>query len=39
MIWPLKPNLRKQIARIEVSGAIASATRRYVLEALKTVEE
>jgi protease-4 len=39
MIWPFKPNFRKQIARIEVSGAIAGATRKHVLEALKTVEE
>ncbi|HEY9610198.1 signal peptide peptidase SppA [Allocoleopsis sp.] len=39
MIWPFKTNSRKQIARIEVTGAIASATRKRVLEALKTVEE
>lgn len=39
MPWPFKPNSRKQIARIEVTGAIASATRKRVLEALKTVEE
>ncbi len=39
MIWPFKPSRRKQIARIEVSGAIAGATRKHVLEALKTVEE
>jgi protease IV len=39
MIWPFKPRYRKQIARIEISGAIAGATRKRVLEALKTVEE
>lgn len=39
MIWPFKPRSRKQIARIEITGAIAGATRKQVLEALKTVEE
>lgn len=39
MIWPFKPRFRKQIARIEVNGAIAGATRKRVLAALKTVEE
>jgi len=39
MIWPFKPKFRKQIARIEVSGAIAGATRQRVLAALKVVEE
>ncbi|XWK90620.1 MAG: signal peptide peptidase SppA [Phormidium sp.] len=39
MIWPFKPKFRKQIARIEVSGAIAGGTRNRVLEALKFVEE
>lgn len=39
MIWPFKRSFRKQIARIEVSGAIAGSTRKRVLEALKTVEE
>ncbi|MEM9087813.1 MAG: signal peptide peptidase SppA [Cyanobacteria bacterium P01_F01_bin.53] len=39
MIWPFKPRYRKQVARIEVSGAIAGATRKRVLEALKEVEE
>jgi protease-4 len=39
MVWPFKPKSRKQIARIEVNGAIGSATRKRVLEALKTVEE
>jgi protease IV len=39
MIWPFKPKFRKQIARIEITGAIAGSTRKTVLEALKTVEE
>ncbi len=39
MIWPFKPRYRKQIARIEITGAIAGETRKRVLEALKTVEE
>lgn len=39
MVWPFKPRFRKQIARIEVNGVIASATRNHLLEALKTVEE
>ncbi len=39
MIWPLKRRFRKQIARIEISGAIAGSTRKRVLDALKTVEE
>jgi protease IV len=39
MIWPFKPRFRKQIARIEVSGVIAGATRKHLLDALKTVEE
>lgn len=39
MIWPFKPKFKKQIARIEVTGAIAGATRKWVLDALKTVEE
>lgn len=39
MIWPFKPRFQKQIARIEITGAIASATRKRVLEALKTIEE
>ncbi|MBW4661031.1 MAG: signal peptide peptidase SppA [Drouetiella hepatica Uher 2000/2452] len=39
MIWPFKPRFRKQIARIEVTGAIAGSTRKQVLEALKTIEE
>jgi protease IV len=38
-IWPFKPNTSKQIARIEISGAIGSGTRKAVLAALKTVEE
>ncbi len=39
MIWPFKPKTSKQIARIEISGAIAGETRKQVLKALKTVEE
>lgn len=39
MIWPFKPRYRKQVARIEITGAIAQATRKRVLEALKEVEE
>ncbi|MGG6296122.1 signal peptide peptidase SppA [Leptolyngbya sp. AN02str] len=39
MVWFLKRSFRKQIARIEITGAIASATRSRVLEALKTIEE
>lgn len=39
MVWPFPPRFRKQIARIEINGAIAAATRNRVLEALKTVEE
>ena len=39
MIWPFKPRFKKQIARIEITGAIAGPTRKRVLEALETVEE
>jgi protease IV len=39
MIWPFKPSSKKQIARIEINGAIASQTREQVLEALEVVEE
>jgi protease-4 len=39
MIWPFKPSFRKQIARIEITGAIAGGTRKRVLDALKIVEE
>ncbi|KAM3112617.1 signal peptide peptidase SppA, partial [Phormidesmis sp. 146-33] len=39
MLRLFKPRSRKQIARIEINGAIAGATRKRVLEALKTVEE
>lgn len=39
MIWPFKPRFRKQIARIEINGIIASATRKRVLDALKIVED
>ncbi len=39
MVWPFKPKTSKQIARIEIAGAIGSGTRKAVLKALKTVEE
>ncbi|MEM9213492.1 MAG: signal peptide peptidase SppA [Cyanobacteria bacterium P01_F01_bin.150] len=39
MIWPFKPRFKKKIARIEVTGAIASGTRKRVLGALKEVED
>ncbi|AFY71829.1 signal peptide peptidase A [Thalassoporum mexicanum PCC 7367] len=39
MVWPFNRKFKKQIARIEVSGAIASSTRKHVLEALEFVEE
>jgi protease-4 len=39
MIWPFKPKTTKQIARIEITGVIASETRERVLKELKTVEE
>ncbi len=39
MIWPFKPRPSKQIARMEITGAIASETRQYVLKALETIKE
>lgn len=39
MVRLFKRGLRKQIARIEVKGAIAGGTRKRVLENLKVVEE
>jgi protease IV len=39
MIWPFKPKTTKQIARIEITGAIAGDTRKRVLKALDTVKE
>jgi protease IV len=39
MIWFIKPKKKKQIARIEVKGAIGPATRTRLLAALKQVEE
>lgn len=39
MIWFFKRKFKKQIARIEVAGAIGGGTRKQVLESLKTVEE
>ena len=38
MIWPFNKT-KKQIARIEIKGAIASETRKQVLKAFKTIEE
>jgi protease-4 len=39
MIWLIKRKKRKQIARIEVKGAIAQGTRKRILDALKQIEE
>ncbi len=39
MVWPFKRKASKQIARIEITGAIASQTRKRVLKALETVKE
>lgn len=39
MVWLIGKRRRKKIARIEITGAIASETRQRVLKALKTVEE
>lgn len=39
MPWPLSRGYRRQIARLEITGAIAGSTRRRVLKALKTIEE
>ncbi|PSF37079.1 signal peptide peptidase SppA [Aphanothece hegewaldii CCALA 016] len=39
MVWPFPPRTTKQIARIEVNGAIAADTRKRVLKALEMVEE
>ncbi len=39
MIWPFKAKTTKQIARIEITGAIAGETRKQVLKALETVKE
>ena len=39
MVWPFPPRTRKQIARIEVTGAIAGETRKQVLKSLDTVKE
>jgi protease-4 len=39
MIWPFKPNTKKQIARIEITGVIDSKTRERVLKELETVKE
>jgi protease-4 len=39
MVWPFKPKTTKQIARIEITGVIASETRKRVLKALETVKQ
>jgi protease IV len=39
MVWFFRKSTKKQIARIEITGAIAADTRKRVLKALKTVEE
>ncbi|MDJ0534961.1 MAG: signal peptide peptidase SppA [Xenococcaceae cyanobacterium MO_207.B15] len=39
MIWPFRKKTRKQIARIEITGAIGSDTRNHVLKAFKIIEE
>jgi protease-4 len=39
MFWPFKEKTSKQIAKIEITGAIGSGTRKSVLKALKVVEE
>ncbi|ACB00515.1 MULTISPECIES: signal peptide peptidase SppA [Cyanophyceae] len=39
MVWPFPPKTRKQVARIEITGAIAADTRKRVLKALEEVEE
>lgn len=39
MPWPISRGYRRQIARLEITGAIAGGTRRRVLKALKTIEE
>ncbi len=39
MIWPFQSRFRKSIARIEVTGAIAGATRKQILEGIEEVIE
>ncbi len=39
MIWPFKKKTQKQIARIEITGAIASETRKRILKAFKIIED
>lgn len=39
MVWLIGKRRGKKIARIEITGAIASETRQRVLKALKTIEE
>ena len=39
MFWPFNQKATKQIARIEITGAIGSGTRKAVLKALEEIEE
>lgn len=39
MVWPFKPKTAKKIARLEITGVIASETRKQILKALKVIEE
>jgi len=39
MVWLIRKRRGKKIARVEITGAIASETRQRVLKALKTIEE
>ncbi len=39
MFWPFNKKATKQIARIEIAGAIGSSTRKSVLKALQVVED
>ena len=39
MVWPLRRQRRKRIARISLTGPIAGAARKRVVKALREVEE
>ena len=39
MVWPLRRQRRKRIARISLTGPIAGAARKRVVKALRQVEE
>ncbi|MEM1367970.1 MAG: signal peptide peptidase SppA [Cyanobacteria bacterium P01_H01_bin.15] len=39
MIWPFKPRAKNNIARLEITGAIAGDTRKRVLKALDVIKE